>query len=140
MRLLLGAFGDPGHAFPMIALGRALSARGHDVTLQTWGRWEDDVVAGGMAFAPAPEDPVFPTPGHPMNPYDAALPLTRMTVPLVEEVRPDGVVSDILTLAPALARPPAELRCAALSPQLSHDPTIPPHSYTQLTLPTNTFI
>ena len=25
-RLLLGAFGDPGHAFPMIALGRALAA------------------------------------------------------------------------------------------------------------------
>ena len=36
LRLLLGAFGDPGHAFPMIALGRALNARGHDVTLQTW--------------------------------------------------------------------------------------------------------
>ena len=103
MRLLLGAFGDPGHAFPMIALGRALSARGHDVTLQTWRRWETDVVAVGMAFAPAPEDPVFPTRRHPMNPYDAALPLTRMTVPLVEEVRPDAVVADVLTLAPALA-------------------------------------
>ena len=39
-RLLLGAFGDPGHAFPMIALGRELAARGHDVTLQTWTRWQ----------------------------------------------------------------------------------------------------
>ena len=35
LRVLLGAFGDPGHAFPMIALGRALAARGHEVTLQT---------------------------------------------------------------------------------------------------------
>ena len=38
LRILLGAFGDPGHAFPMIALARALVARGHDVTLQTWTR------------------------------------------------------------------------------------------------------
>ena len=35
MRVLLGAFGDPGHAFPMIALARGLTARGHEVTLQT---------------------------------------------------------------------------------------------------------
>jgi UDP:flavonoid glycosyltransferase YjiC (YdhE family) len=33
LRLLLGAFGDPGHAFPAIALGRALAARGHEVVL-----------------------------------------------------------------------------------------------------------
>jgi UDP:flavonoid glycosyltransferase YjiC (YdhE family) len=118
VRLLLGAFGDPGHAFPMIALGRALAARGHDVTLQTWQRWEEDVLAGGMAFAPAPEDPVFPTPGHPMNPYDAALPLTRMTVPLVEEVRPDAVVADILTLAPALAAELSGVRVATLIPHV----------------------
>ena len=71
-----------------------------------------------MAFAPAPEDPVFPTPGHPMNPYDAALPLTRMTVPLVEEVRPDAVVADILTLAPALAAELSGVRVATLIPHV----------------------
>jgi len=103
VRLLLGAFGDPGHAFPAIALGRELAARGHEVTLQTWTRWEDDVRAGGMAFAAAPEHPVFPTPELPLNPYDAALSLARRTIPLVRELRPDAVVADILTLAPALA-------------------------------------
>ena len=36
MRVLLGAFGDPGHAFPMIALGSELVARGHDVGIETW--------------------------------------------------------------------------------------------------------
>jgi UDP:flavonoid glycosyltransferase YjiC (YdhE family) len=130
VRLLLGAFGDPGHAFPMIPLGRALAARGHDVTLQTWGRWEEDVIAGGMAFSPAPEDPVFPTPGHPMNPYDAALPLTRMTVPLVEEVRPDAVVADILTLAPALAAELAGVRVATLIPHVhpALERGMPPYS------------
>ena len=50
LRLLLGAFGDPGHAFPLIALGRALAARGHDVVLQTWTRWEGDVEARGHAL------------------------------------------------------------------------------------------
>ncbi len=130
MRLLLGAFGDPGHAFPMIALGRALAARGNDVTLQTWRRWEEHVVAGGMAFAPAPEDPVFPTPGHPMNPYDAALPLTRMTLPLVEDVRPDAVVADILTLAPALAAELAGVRVATLIPHVhpALERGMPPYS------------
>jgi UDP:flavonoid glycosyltransferase YjiC (YdhE family) len=118
VRLLLGAFGDPGHAFPAIALGRELAARGHDVTLQTWRRWEEDVVAEGMAFAAAPEDPVFPTPGNPLNPYDAALPLARMTVPLVQDVAPDAVVADVLTLAPALAAEVCGVRVATLVPHV----------------------
>ena len=41
LRVLLGAFGDPGHAFPIIALGRALHARGHDVV-----RRDVDALAG----------------------------------------------------------------------------------------------
>ena len=61
MRLLLGAFGDPGHAFPMLALGTRLVERGHEVTLQTWSRWRPYVEAGGMRFAPAGEYQVFPT-------------------------------------------------------------------------------
>ena len=47
-RILLGAFGDPGHAFPIIALGRELARRGHDVTLQTWVKWQSQVEAGGQ--------------------------------------------------------------------------------------------
>ena len=50
MRILLGAFGDPGHAFPVIALGRALRERGHEVVLQTWQRWRRDVEALRMRF------------------------------------------------------------------------------------------
>ena len=60
MRVLLGAFGDPGHAFPMLALGEALVARGHDVALQTWRRWQEPAEAAGMTFAAAPEYQVFP--------------------------------------------------------------------------------
>jgi UDP:flavonoid glycosyltransferase YjiC (YdhE family) len=60
-RILLGAFGDPGHAFPVIALGAELARRGHEVTLQTWDKWHDHVEAEGMTFARAPEYHVFPT-------------------------------------------------------------------------------
>jgi UDP:flavonoid glycosyltransferase YjiC (YdhE family) len=103
LRLLLGAFGDPGHAFPMIALGRALAARGHEVSLQTWSRWEDDVRSEGMRFEPAPEYHVFPTRERPLKPYEAVRRATDQTRPLVAALRPDAVVADILTLAPALA-------------------------------------
>ena len=101
--MLLGAFGDPGHAFPMIALGRALAARGHHVTLQTWRRWQQHVEAEGMDFAPAPEYQVFPSGPEPLDFYEAVVHATVDTLPLVRELAPDVVVADILTLAPALA-------------------------------------
>jgi UDP:flavonoid glycosyltransferase YjiC (YdhE family) len=117
-RLLLGAFGDPGHAFPMIALGRALAERGHEVTLQTWRRWQTDVEAQGLAFAPAPEYPVFPSGPEPLDFYEAVEQATIDTLPLVRELRPDVVVSDILTLAPALAGEIEGRRCATLIPHV----------------------
>jgi UDP:flavonoid glycosyltransferase YjiC (YdhE family) len=101
--MLLGAFGDPGHAFPMIALGRALAARGHHVTVQTWRRWQQDVEAEGLDFAPAPEYQVFPSGPEPLDFYEAAVHAAIDTRPLVRELQPDVVVADILTLAPALA-------------------------------------
>jgi MGT family glycosyltransferase len=117
-RILLGAFGDPGHAFPMIALGRALAARGHAVTLQTWKRWRDHVEAEGIGFAPAPEYEVFPSGPEPLDFYEAVVHATRDTLPLLERVRPDVVVADILTLAPALAAELADVPCATLIPHV----------------------
>lgn len=118
MRILLGAFGDPGHAFPMIALGRTLRARGHDVTLQTWRRWQSHVEREGMAFAPAPEYEVFPSGAEPLDFYEAVVHAARETVPLVREVSPHVAVADILTLAPALAAEIAGVRCATLIPHV----------------------
>ena len=43
LRLLVAAFGDPGHAYPAIALARALSGRGHRVVLESWERWREAV-------------------------------------------------------------------------------------------------
>jgi len=118
MRLLLGAFGDPGHAFPMLALGSRLAARGHDVCLQTWRRWRDHVESAGMTFAAAPEYQVFPTAGRPMRPYEAAVAATRDTEPLVRELAPDACVADILTLAPAWAAERCGVPAATLVPHV----------------------
>ena len=130
MRLLLGAFGDPGHAFPMIALGRALRASGHDVTLQTARQWEEVVRGEGLAFAPAPEYPVFPTAEAPLKPYQAVLRATEETQPLVAEYEPEIVVHDILTLAPALAAERAGVKVATLVPHVDPRtaPGAPPYS------------
>ncbi len=125
-KLLLGAFGDPGHAFPMIALGRALAGRGHDVTLQTWARWRADVEAQGMTFVAAPEYHVFPTRERPLTPYQAVERATRDTIGLVENLAPDAIVADILTLAPALAGELRGVPGATLIPHL--DPRMPPGS------------
>ncbi len=102
----------------MIALGRALAARGHEVTLQTWRRWERHVLAEGMAFAPAPEYQVFPQGPEPLDFYEAVVHATRDTLPLVRELAPDVVVADILTLAPALAGELEGRRVATLIPHV----------------------
>jgi UDP:flavonoid glycosyltransferase YjiC (YdhE family) len=118
LRILLGAFGDPGHAFPMIALGRALASRGHEVTLQTWRRWKGHVLAEQLGFAPAPEYQVFPTGPEPLDFYEAIVHATLDTAPLVRELKPDVVVADILTLAPALAAELEGVPCATLIPHV----------------------
>jgi UDP:flavonoid glycosyltransferase YjiC (YdhE family) len=117
-RILLGAFGDPGHAFPMIALGVALRRRGHEVTLQTWERWRPHVQAEGLTFAPAPEYHVFPNGPEPLDFYEAVVYATRDTEPLLTELRPEVVVSDILTLAPALCAELHDIPLATLIPHV----------------------
>jgi UDP:flavonoid glycosyltransferase YjiC (YdhE family) len=131
--MLLGAFGDPGHAFPMIALGCALAARGHDVTVQTWERWRAPIEAEGLKFAPAPEYHVFPSgePGsQPLDFYEAVFHATRDTLPLVAALAPDVVIADILTLAPALAAEIQNVPCATLIPHVfpQGEPGLPIYS------------
>jgi UDP:flavonoid glycosyltransferase YjiC (YdhE family) len=130
MRILLGAFGDPGHAFPMLALGSRLAERGHDVCLQTWVKWQADVEAAGMTFAAAPEYQVFPTLDRPMKPYEAASAAARDTEPLVRDFSPDACVSDILTLAPAWAAELRDVPVATLVPHVCPMPApgLPPYS------------
>jgi UDP:flavonoid glycosyltransferase YjiC (YdhE family) len=124
LRVLLGAFGDAGHAFPMLALGEALVARGHTVALQTWRRWEGYAETAGMTFAAAPEYQVFPTRERPLKPYAAAVRAARDTRPVVRAFAPDVAVADILTPAPALAAELEGVPVATLIPHLH--PELPP--------------
>ncbi len=100
MRCLVAAFGDPGHVFPAVSLARALQGRGHEVIVETWPQWQEAVEGVGVRFVSADQYQVFPPPasGSP-GAGQAALAL----MPLLEEFRPDVVVNDILTVAPALA-------------------------------------
>jgi UDP:flavonoid glycosyltransferase YjiC (YdhE family) len=128
--MLLAAFGDPGHAFPVIALGRELAARGHEVTLQTWQRWEEHVEREGMRFVPAPEYQVFPTLESPMKPYAAGVRAACETQPLIRELDPEVVVADILTVAAALAAQMEDRPWVTLVPHVMPwgEPSFPPYS------------
>ncbi len=118
LRVFLGAFGDPGHAFPMLALGSRLVARGHKVALETWKRWREHVEAGGMQFVAAPEYPVFPPEGRPLHAYEAVVRAALHTRETLAELRPDVVVHDILTLAPSLAAELEGIPAATLIPHV----------------------
>ncbi|HTX09999.1 MAG TPA: nucleotide disphospho-sugar-binding domain-containing protein [Solirubrobacteraceae bacterium] len=117
-RFFLGAFGEPGHAFPMLALGARLAARGHEVTFETWSRWREDVEAAGMRFEPAPEYPLFSGSRGASAMYEAVVLATAETRNVVAELRPHVVVHDILTLAPALAGELEGVPVATLVPHL----------------------
>jgi UDP:flavonoid glycosyltransferase YjiC (YdhE family) len=116
-RFLVAAFGDPGHAFPAIALARALARRGNEVTVETWEHWREAVEDLGVGFTAAEEYQTFPPPppdSDGPSAADAALAL----LPMLEAERFHVVVSDILTLAPALAAERAGLRRATLVPHV----------------------
>ncbi len=118
LRIFLGAFGDPGHAFPMLALGSELARRGHEVTFETWQRWREHVEDAGMRFVPAPEYPVFPTRERPLRPYEAVVLATGQTRASMADLSPDVVVHDILTLAPSLAAELEGVPAATLIPHV----------------------
>lgn len=118
MRFLVAAFGDPGHVFPAISLGRALRGRGHEVTIETWEERREAVEGAGLGFAAAEEYRMFPPP-DPDSPEGAhAAEAAKALLPLLEETRPHAVVSDILTLAPTLAAEKAGVPLATLIPHI----------------------
>ena len=126
-RFLVAAFGDAGHAFPAIALARALRARGHRVVVETWERWRDAVEGEGLEFTAAEAYKTFPPPPPGSDEGPSAGEAALALAPLLDELHPDVVVSDILTLAPALAAERAGVRRATLIPHVYpvHEPGLP---------------
>ena len=127
LRLLVAAFGDPGHAYPAIALARALARRGHRVVLESWERWREAVEDAGLEFTAAEEYRTFPPPSPDSAEGAGAADAARALAPLLEELRPHLVVSDILTLAPSLAAEVAGVTRATLIPHVYpvHEPGLP---------------
>jgi len=127
LHLLGAAFGDAGHAFPAIALARAIARRGHHVVVETWEQWREQVAGEGLEFVAAQEYRAFAG----IHAADESVPsiaaAARALAPLIEDVRPDLVVSDILTSAPALAAELAGVRRATLIPHVFPvgDPQLP---------------
>jgi MGT family glycosyltransferase len=116
--VLVAAFGDPGHVFPAISLGRALAGRGHEVVVETWEERRGAVEGVGLGFAAAEEYKMFPPPEPDSADGQHAAEAARALLPLLAEMRPHVVVSDILTLAPALAAERAGVPLATLIPHI----------------------
>lgn len=118
LRLIVAAFGDPGHAFPAIALARELHGRGHEVLVETWEHWRPAVEGAGMKFTGAQEYTVFPPPSADTPDGETAAGAARALARLMDDFEPDLVVSDILTQAPTLAAEVAGVRHATLIPHV----------------------
>jgi UDP:flavonoid glycosyltransferase YjiC (YdhE family) len=118
LRILVAAFGDAGHVFPAIALSQALAGRGHEVVVETWEERRQAVEGAGLGFAAAEEYTMFPPPDPESPGGGHAAEAARALLPLLEEMQPHVVVSDILTLAPALAAEVAGVPLATLIPHI----------------------
>jgi UDP:flavonoid glycosyltransferase YjiC (YdhE family) len=118
LRVLVAAFGDPGHVFPAIALARALRERGHEVIVETWEERRAAVEGADLRFAAAEEYRMFPPPEPGSAEGRHAAEAARALAPLFADFAPDVAVSDILTVAPALAAERAGVPLATLIPHL----------------------
>ena len=118
LRILVAAFGDAGHVFPAIALGKALAARGHEVVLETWEERRAAVEGEGLGFAAAEEYRMFPPPDPESEEGQHAAEAAKALRPLLRDFQPHVVVSDILTLAPTLAAEEAGIPLATLIPHI----------------------
>jgi UDP:flavonoid glycosyltransferase YjiC (YdhE family) len=114
----------------VIALGKELARRGHEVCLQTWRRWGEHVKQEGMRFEPAPEYQVFPTTDRPLKPYVAAVRAARESQPLIRDLDPHAVAADILTVALGMAAELEERPWATIVPHVlpTPEPGFPPYS------------
>jgi len=88
------------------------------VTIETWEERRGAVEGAGLGFAAAEEYRMFPPPDPDSAEGGHAAEAARGLLPLLEEMRPHAVISDILTLAPALAAEMAGVPWATLIPHI----------------------
>ena len=114
-RVIVASVGWTGHLYPALALGRALQAAGHDVLLESFEERRGIAEELGFRFQPAVEQIAFgPEPAPPSAPDLASA--ARDLTAVIADFRPGVVVTDMWTLAPALAAELAGVPRATLIP------------------------
>ena len=88
------------------------------MVIETWEQWRHAVEEAGLTFAAAEQYTVFPPPGPDTREGATAAQAAVALTPLLEDFKPDVVVNDILTLAPALAADLKEIPRVTLIPHL----------------------
>lgn len=130
-RVAVVAGPDPGHAFPALALAARLQAAGDQPLVFTGGRWLGAATDSGLSaqllkgLAPRPEDDDRDA-GQRI--HQRAAHVCTELLPQVLALRPQLVVSDVLTAGGGLAAELAGVPWVELSPHPLYEPSkgLPP--------------
>ncbi|MBI4729017.1 MAG: glycosyltransferase family 1 protein [Acidobacteria bacterium] len=129
MRIVCASIPGPGHAYPMLAVARALAERGHEVTLASGEEHERDAARAGASFARLPSTQGSPI--HALRLYEDAAASAEAFLADLAALAPDAVVHDLITLGPALAAEVLAAPCATLVVHGLHTPSrdLPPFGW-----------
>jgi MGT family glycosyltransferase len=111
--------GEPGHAFPTIAIASRLARAGCEVGVHTWFRWQEQIEGVGAEFFRAPKFEVAFGEAIP-DVHQAATLATRQLQEVVEDWRPDVIVGDVLTLSAALTAELMDIPLVTFVPHFWH--------------------
>lgn len=131
LRVALVAGPDPGHAFPTVALALRLRAAGHHPVVLTGTRWLSRIRAEGLPARELPGLAVQPgdddaDAGQRLHARSARM--STQLLPLLDELRPELVVSDVLTASGGMAAERAGVPWVELDPHPLYLPSrgLPP--------------
>jgi UDP:flavonoid glycosyltransferase YjiC (YdhE family) len=117
---------DPGHVFPTAGLAKRLIAAGHRASVLTVDKWLDPLRNDGIAATA-----ITITPRHPERLADFGYRLHGLageSAPVIaavlEKLRPDLVVADVLSAGGGLAAELTGLPWAELVPHVLHLPSV----------------
>jgi UDP:flavonoid glycosyltransferase YjiC (YdhE family) len=113
----------------MLAVASALARCGHEVTFASGDAHEAETKHAGLGFATLPR--VQGSPLHDLRPYDDAAAQAEAMRPLLEKLRPEAAVVDVITLGAALGVDMMGIPYATLVVHPLHTPSrvLPPFGY-----------
>ncbi|MFY9587341.1 MAG: nucleotide disphospho-sugar-binding domain-containing protein, partial [Actinomycetota bacterium] len=129
MKIVCATLPGPGHGHPMLAVAAALARRGHDVTFISGEAHRADPPAVGARFELLPS--AGGSPLHALRPYDDAAAQAVALRPLLEEIRPDAALVDVITVGAAVGMELLGIPFATLVVHPLHTPSraLPPFGY-----------